>query len=133
MKKTEKQMWVCECCGSIHVQTKVWVDLNSSAIDWDGSADMEEHFCQDCEHTGVELRVIPTTNGAVKILGYQVQDIDGNLHPDMTNDLSLYSLDQADDMIMSDADGVDCIEWYLKAKYKGDIENPVKMFNSKNA
>ena len=121
-------MWVCECCGSIHVQQKVWVDLNSNSIDWDGSLDLEEYFCLDCEHTDVKLRVIPTTNGAVKVLGYQAQNDKGEMHPAMTNDLSLYSLDQATDMLLDDTPG----NWYLKTFYKGDIENPVLMYDGKN-
>lgn len=128
MKKTEKQMWVCECCGSIHVQTKVWVDYNTNSIDWDGSLDLEEHYCLDCEHTDVTLRLIPTTNGAVKVLGYQALNDKGDVHPAMSNNLSLYSLEQATDMLLDDTPG----NWYLKAKYKGDIENPVLMYEGKN-
>lgn len=131
MKKTEKRMWVCSECGSIHVQTKVWVDLNSNSIDWSSGLDLEEYYCHDCENTGIELRVIPTTNGAVKVLGYQVQNDKGDIHPAMTNNLSLYSLDQANDMLLDDTEDTPG-NWYLKAYYKGDIENPVLMYEGKN-
>jgi hypothetical protein len=76
--------------------------------------------------------VIPTVNGAVKVLGYQVQDADENLHPDMTNNLSLYSLEQANEMIMKDMPDDKHTYWFLNAYYKGDIENPVIMFTGKN-
>ena len=129
MKKEIKQMWVCSECGSIHVQSKVWVNLNGSSIDWDSSLDLEEHYCQDCEHTGVKLKNIKTVNGAVKVQGYQVESSDAEIHPAMDASFCLYSLEQANEMLLDrSVHG----EWYLKAYYKGDVEEPTLMFKGKN-
>lgn len=126
MKKTERQMWVCLSCGSIHVQQKVWADLNSSSIDWDGSSDLDEYYCEDSKHrTKPVLRTIKTVNGAVRVTGYQVRDVTEKTHPAMSNDKALYSLKQANEMLLDNS-----VEWkwYLKAVYRHDFEGQVKMF-----
>ena len=128
MKKTERQMYVCLSCGSIHVQQKVWADLNSSSIDWDGSSDLDEYYCEDSKHrTTPVLRTIKTVNGAVRVEGYQVRDVAGDIHPAMSNNKSLYSLEQANEMLLDDTPGY----WYLKAVYRHDFEGQVKMFTGK--
>ena len=130
MKKTERQMYVCLSCGSIHVQQKVWVDLNSSSVDWDGSADLDEYYCEDSKHTVTPvLRTIKTVNGAVRVEGYQVTDVAGELHPAMSNDKALYSLQQANEMLS--VAGADSRAYYLKAVYRHDFEGQVKMFEGK--
>lgn len=135
MKKTERQMWVCSECGSIHVQAMLWVNLNGSSIDWDSSADLDKYYCQDCEHTGVELRVIKCINGSVRVQGYQVESINEHPHPAMSDSNSLYSLEDANEMALilgTLPDGKICRDWYIKAYYKGDIEDPVLMFSGKD-
>jgi len=126
MKKEFKQMWVCLSCGSIHVQvTNAVINLNDNTIDWDERLGAEEFYCQDSQHHKVELRDIKTVNGAVKVEGYQVRDVAGNVHPGMSNNKSLYSLEQANDMLNDDSiRGF----WYLKAVYRHDFEGQVKMF-----
>ena len=127
MKKEFKQMWVCLSCGSIHVQqTNAVINLNDNTIDWDERLGGEEYECQDSGHrTTPKLRTIKTVNGAVRVAGYQVRDVAENVHPDMVNDKSLYSLEQANKMLLDNS-----VEWkwYLKAVYRHDFEGQVKMF-----
>ena len=119
-------MWVCLSCGSIHVQiTNAVINLNDNTIDWDERLGAEEFFCQDSEHHKVELRTIKTVNGAVKVEGYQVRDVAENVHPSMSNDKSLYNLEQANEMLLNNKVGG---FWYLKAVYRHDFEGQVKMF-----
>lgn len=128
MKKTKKQMWVCTECGSIHVQQKAWIGLNDHFIDWYTTGDSGDFWCEDCErHLGVELRVIETVNGVVKVQGYQVENHDQEWHPDMDGGFCLYSLEQAKKMIEDDPSN-----WMLKAYYKGDFEEPTLMFEGKD-
>jgi len=120
-------MWVCLSCGSIHVQQlHAVVNLNENTIDWDRSMDLAEYECQDSGHrTNPVLRTIKTVNGAVRVAGYQVRDVAENVHPDMVNDKALYSLEQANKMLLDNS-----VEWkwYLKAVYRHDFEGQVKMF-----
>jgi hypothetical protein len=125
MKKEFKQMWVCLSCGSIHVQqTNAVINLNDNSVDWDATLGAEQYFCQDSEHHLVKLRTIKTVNGAVRVTGYQVRDVAGKIHPAMSNNKSLYSLKQANEMLLDDTPGY----WYLKAVYRHDFEGQVKMF-----
>jgi hypothetical protein len=128
MKKKELQVWVCTECGSIHVEKKCWVDLNSREIDWESLDETQDYWCKDCEgHYGVELRVIPTVNGAVRVQGYQVVQETENgveMHPHMDASFCLYNLQQATDMLNSKDEG----DWKLLTIYKGDVEEPTKMF-----
>ena len=131
MKKEFKQMWVCSECGSIHVQQKVWANLNESSIDWDSSSDLDEYWCKDCEGKSVELRTIKTVNGAVRVQGYQVEDDKAEMHPDMDASFCLYSLEQANAML--NKQGYDPNHyWQLKAYYKGVVEEPTLMFEGKD-
>lgn len=127
-------MCVCSNCRSIHLQAKVWYNMNQNSVDWEGSLDLEEYYCEDCDTKEETYTItnIKTVNGAVKVAGYQVLDDEGNIHPDMVNEKALYSLDQANDMINSETDGTDCIDWELRAVYHHDFEGQVKMFEGKD-
>ena len=132
MKKEFKQMWVCPDCGSIHVQqTNAVINLNDSSIVWDERVGMEEYFCLDCDEPKKQLtlRDIKTVNGAVRVQGYQVEDDKQCPHPDMEASFCLYSLEQANEMLL---DGSVPGNWYLKAYYKGDVEEPTLMFKGKD-
>ena len=91
---------------------------------------MAEYECLDSEHrTKPVLRTIKTVNGAVRVQGYQVEDVAKNPHPAMEGSFCLYSLEQANEMLLDNTvEGY----WYLKAYYKGDIEEPTLMFKGKN-
>lgn len=128
MKKTIKTVSICSRCRSINIQAKVWVNLNGGSIDWDGSSDLHEFYCPDCDTHADTYTItnIKTVNGAVKIAGYQVKDQVGNLHPDMANNKSLYNLEQAQEMIA--ATGGNDMGYDLFTVYPHDFEGQVKMF-----
>ena len=52
----EKPEWVCEECGSSHIQTQAWVRPNegNAFVDYMGLDDRGNNWCDECEeHTGV--------------------------------------------------------------------------------
>jgi len=59
------------------------------------------------------------------LIGYQVVDNDNNPHPDMDASFCIYSLAQANEMIINSDNK---IKWSLLSIYEGDIEEPTLMF-----
>lgn len=128
MKKDKLLVSVCGECGSIHVQQKAWVNLNGGGIDDFIGDDITDFWCEDCQtHPhNIDTRVINTVNGRVRVEGYQVEDDNGNLHPEMEASFCLYSLEQARKMMETEP------KWHLCAYYKGDVEEPTLMFKGKD-
>lgn len=128
MKKERSLTWVCTNCGSMNVQQKMWVNLNTFNPDLDSEFnDYEDFWCMDCEgHHEVIAKVLKCYNGRPRIEGYQVVSFDdnSNIHPDMEGSFCLYSLEQARSMIEKDGH----MKWKLLTCYKGDVEEPTLMF-----
>jgi hypothetical protein len=118
-----KTVWLCPNCGSDNVEMKNWVNANTGEVGTDCEED--EGYCQDCEGHG-EL-ILSTVKESARIVGYQVvDDVAGDIHPDMEGSFCLYSLSQAKEMIKNSDDPTDC--WKLLAIWTGDVEEPTIMF-----
>lgn len=134
MKKENLIQWYCPECGSIHVQQKAWVGLNSSEIDWEGSEDLCEYYCQDCESTfdRIDSKIFKCHNGKPRIQGYQVVANGENgveMYPSMDASFCLYSLSQAKEMLNESVElPTGNCEWKLLTCFKGDIDEPTLMF-----
>jgi len=122
-----KTIMVCDTCGSDNVQSRVWVrpNQNNEFVDL-MSEEVQDNFCDDCNQN------VSTTNIEIdtrhKVIGFQVVSMDGlvsELHPAMTSDKSLYSLEQANEMLN---DRTVHGEWELVAIWTADVKNPVIMF-----
>lgn len=138
MKKKQLYQFYCPHCGSIHVQEKAWVDLNSTTRSNIGAGgDLNEYYCLDCEKhfDNIDAKLFKCHNGRVVIVGYQVvmreeqriDDLD-TLHPKIDNFNCLLSLSQANKIIEETDNGT----WELDTIYIGTIEEPVIMFVGKN-
>jgi hypothetical protein len=66
-----------------------------------------------------------TTDMQKSIIGFQVWDSKGNMHPDMDGSFCVYSFAQVNEMILnSDSDN----DWGILNIHDGDIEEPTIMF-----
>ena len=133
MKKKALIQYYCPECGSINVQQKAWVGLNDSDVDWESSNDLFEYLCNDCYHRfdKIDTKVFDCHNGRVVIEGYQVVMDTNNgveIHPEMAGSFCLYSLSQANDIILRHDTGT----WRLQTCYKGDVEEPTLMYEGKD-
>ena len=118
-----KTLWLCSNCGSDNVENKNWVNPNTGVVGTDCEED--EGYCNDCESRG-EL-ILSTVKADAEIVGFQVvDDVQGDIHPDMDGSFCLYSLSQAKEMIENSDDPTDC--WKLLAIWTGDVEEPTIMF-----
>lgn len=119
-----KKLWLCPHCGSDNVETKAWVNANTNELStYDNGED--EGYCNDCESHG-EL-ILSDVKYNAEIVGFQVvDDVKGEMHPDMTGSFCLYNLTQAREMIRNSDDPTDC--WKLLAIWTGDVEEPTIMF-----
>lgn len=123
-----KKLWLCPCCGSDNVKMKVWVNANTKVVMVDDPADGYgdvEGCCNDCGEQSllVEAKLISNT----KIEGFQVvDDVTGNIHPDMDGSFCLYNLSQVRKMLNNKKrEG----HWELLAVWTGDVEEPTIMFD----
>ena len=118
MKKTIKTMWICPRCGSDNVQVKEWRNINTGELDSFNPFEDEDCWCDDCEtHKALITKDIPVKN---KVIGFQVKNDKGIIS--LLDDNSVYSLNQANEMINQDDTLI------LHAVRKGDIEEPRMMF-----
>jgi len=128
MRKTEMLYQLCSNCHSDRVQQKIWVKLNGGSLDWD---DDEDYYCPDCETHLEPYQAVLKTNA--KIIGFQVvgiDDLDGELHPNMASASSIYNLNQANEMLeMKINDHYGFVNYRLTCIRKGDIEEPTIMFS----
>jgi len=137
-KKQKLYQFYCPHCGSINVQEKAWVDLNSTTgSNVDSGGDLKEYYCLDCEKhfDNIEAKEFDCHNGRVVIVGYQVVMrggaliVDDTLHPEIDNFTCLLSLSQANDIIERHDNGA----WELDTVYKGEIGEPTFKYEGKNA
>jgi len=127
MRKAFKILYVCPICNSDNVEYKSWVNPNTNSISTPDEADDSDCWCCDCE-THNELITIQLPNNGTKVIGFQVVSDDGNIHPAMAGSFCLYSLSQANEMLMDNFKDV----WKLRAIYTGEIEVPTKMYTGKD-
>jgi len=76
------------------------------------------------KHQYLKPKVLKRTTDK-PLLGYQVVDKNNIPHPDMDASFCIYSLDQANEMILNSDDQK---IWSLLSIYEGDIEEPTMMF-----
>jgi predicted RNA-binding Zn-ribbon protein involved in translation (DUF1610 family) len=119
-----KTVWICPYCGSDNIKFKVWAKANTNEIIDSSPLEGEDCYCLDCEENG-EL-ILSTVNVDAKVEGFQVVDIEGNIHPDMDGSFCLYNLSQAREMLEDNDNGNE--QWKLLAIWTGDIEEPTIMF-----
>ena len=115
----KKKLWLCDNCNSDNLQAKMWVNINNNKI-IDG-VESKEYWCEDCQgHWSINEKEMNVTD---KVEGFQLVKI-GNvdeMHPNMKNNLSLYSIDQLDEF---NNDG----DWKILTIWSGDIETPEIMY-----
>jgi len=121
---------VCDFCGSDNVQTKAWVRPNNNNLYVDmASEEINDNYCDDCEENAC-LTVVEK-NVRHDVIGFQVVGDsgtaeDGKVHPHMSNEKCVYSLDQANSMMDDDNNGDE--QWTLLAVWTADIECPTILF-----
>jgi hypothetical protein len=114
-------MWICPRCGSNNVQFKQWVHANTGEL-MDSDIEDEDCWCDDCEtHNALITKDIPVNN---KVIGFQVCNSKGDIHPEMDGSFCIYSLAQAQAMLERYSQN----DLRLLAIRKRDIEEPTMMF-----
>jgi len=128
MKKRIKTLMVCPLCGSDNVEYKVWFNPNTQLESLSPfEPDDSDCYCNDCEtHNVLVLKEYP--NNGTKVVGFQVVTDNGDIHPSMSGSFCLYSLSQANEMLMENPKE----QFKLKAIYTREIEKPTKMFVGDN-
>lgn len=131
-KHCTKTVLVCPECGSDNVRVKMWVNANTNEVYDDAMEDDDEYYCNDCKQhvdKASEEIMIPRK----KVIGFQVEGHDGVghhiMHPDMDASFCIYSLSQANEMILNtthQTGGYD--DWKLLTIWTDDIEEPTMMF-----
>ena len=47
--------WRCECCGSLNVQQRAWVNVNTAEVESFIDGGRSDYYCEDCEeHNRIE-------------------------------------------------------------------------------
>jgi hypothetical protein len=123
-----KEAWLCPHCGSDNIKVKVWAKPNSGMLtDVDDAYPINnECHCLDCEQDGKAI-FATTIKYLAEVIGFQVVDDEGNIHPDMAGSFCVYSLSQAQAMIKKGCKNPEQ-KWKLLAIWRYDIEEPTIMY-----
>jgi len=125
-KNKTKELYVCQHCYSDNVELQMWVNANTKELSTEvDSDDDDECWCNDCQQHGELTKVeIPYLR---EVIGFQVIDNKGNVHPRLISDKHICRLSQANEMI--DDVNKDGISMYrLQTIWSGIIENPEPIF-----
>lgn len=130
---------ICLVCGS-KVDDKIVIPLN---IDWNALQKQKDTLVEVISKMKFEP-IVDDLNGIVhlldalqdkyepkkKIIGFQVVDIDNNIHPDMGASFCVYSLSQAKKMLNGKSRSLlnKLDDWYIKTILENDIEELIMMF-----
>lgn len=114
--------YYCEHCGSDNVQVKAWVKPNlGNKYVGEVHDDIIDCWCDDCDtHSRVKSK---SMNVRTKVIGFQVHNHNGRMHPDISTNLCVYSKPQSVIMIVNKYP-----EYKLKAIYEDTIGSPIMMF-----
>jgi hypothetical protein len=127
MKKRIKILIVCPLCGSDNVEERCWSNPNDNSVSRPYEPDDSDCYCCDCEtHNVLVPKEYP--NNGTKVVGFQVVSDNRNIHPAMAGSFCLYSLSQANEMLMDNPKE----KFKLKAVYTREIEKPTIMFEGKD-
>jgi hypothetical protein len=113
-----KTVYLCPNCGSDNVELKHWVNPNNGKV---GTDCKEDGYCNDCDQYGELL--VTELKYLAEVIGFQVVNEDGDIHPDMAGSFCVYSLSQAKEMLEDDN-----AQWRLLTIWTGDIEHPTIMY-----
>lgn len=119
-------MLVCEECGSKDIEQKAWVDANTNEYkDTASDGDTEDNYCNKC---GAHARFINEEDfegvkSTKKVVGYQVVDVNNNIHPHIEGSWIVLSKPEAIELIKSYE-----AKWKLLTIFEGDIEEGNKTF-----
>jgi hypothetical protein len=118
---------VCDYCGSTHIQTQAWVDVNTNEYIervYDTDEAENAYFCSDCESgfTKPKEKEFESLKN-VEVVGFQVVDENNDIHPEMSGSWVVYSMRQAFSMAVEEPK-----KWKILPIYKGDIEDGKKNF-----
>lgn len=123
-----KTLYVCQICNSDNVEVKAWVKPNRNN-EYQEEIERELGWCCDEQlHTVIDVVEL---NDDAKVIGFQVFGKEGTaredeMHPLMEDISSVYSLKQAQKMLMNENNGQN--QWKLLTIWDTDIEKPTRMF-----
>lgn len=117
-------MYICPLCGGKNIQVKGWVLPNENFKFVEEFYDDEtDCWCNDCSEN---VEPIIVDFGDENIIGFQVVNDYGDIHPQMVGRSCVYNLTQIREML-SDNDET----WEIILIKKGELKRPKIMFEGK--